>query len=294
MEITMADAGTESPASVDDEDVASGETASAVEEPTGVESTTSPDGNIVASIEEPASEDAQSSEVPPTSVATEGAAASQNSQTAAIQSQQDTLAAATLQIVATDLAPAPVVPRNSAKTIDMAVTQSSIEQSASASSPSSYFTALQTAQPNLQKWLDNWLGPGARATISAREASKPSAQPSATENIQAPSLQDNPIPDLPSDAPEAPLSELLAPEEIAQRYDEIQLWLDANPGTEQGIAASFPERSLFSYAAVGLAANAGHILVPGFGQTPGLAALDGYSFATLRGVSAGYAALRVI
>jgi len=228
--------------------------------------------------------------------------ASPNSRTAASQSRQDALAAAIRLSGAIDAAAAPVSPRNAAKPVDLVGAQFASEQTAFTGNPASSFAALQPAQPNLQSWLDNWLGPRGRASGGARETSSPTQSgdggpPQSVEDSRPQSVQDFAPPNLPDDIPESQPAELLTPEEIAQSYEDIKIWLDANPGIEQGIAGasgSPPERNPFTYIGAGFAGDTGYVSMPGFGRTPGMAILGGHELAPLRGIKDGYTLLGVI
>ncbi len=218
-----------------------------------------------------------------------------NLQTATVQSQQDTLAAATRMFGAIDSAAAPAPSRNIANPIELFNAQPGSEQAAFAPNPVSFPAALRPTQPSMQSWLDNWLGPGGRVTGGARETSQLSPETPAAEDDQLPSMQDFAPPSLPGDVPEMQRAEPLTPEQIAQRYDDIKIWLDANPGIEAGMAgASLPERNPFAYIDAGSAGGTGFVSMPGFGQTPGMAALGGHALAPLRGIRDGYTVLGVM
>jgi hypothetical protein len=102
---------------------------------------------------------------------------------------------------------------------------------------------------------------------------------------------------LQGDLPEAQPAEALTPEQIGQSYDDIELWLAANPGFEPGIpgsSGSLPERNLFACIGSGRVNDAGTISMPKFGDTPGMAAISGHALQPLRGISEGYALLNVL
>jgi hypothetical protein len=227
------------------------------------------------------------------SSATDGnASAAQNPQTAAGRNQQDALAAATSTLGAGESAVAPAVSPNIANAFDPLKPQRSVEQAAPAPSPTPLLTALRPTQPNLQSWLDNWLGPHARAFGVLPETTE---TPEA-DDVQPPSMQDFPPPYLPGDIPELQPAERLTAEQIAQQYDDIRIWLDANPGIEPGMTAtsgSAPERNPFTCIGVGSAGDSWYVSMPEFGQTPGMAALGGHAFAPLRGIKDGYTQLGI-
>jgi hypothetical protein len=189
---------------------------------------------------------------------------------------------------------APAQSRNAARPADSLDAQSTGGQSIADPNLASFFTALRPAQPNLQTWLDTWLGPGPRASGSAWESSSSTpldeaGQPSSAQDASPSNPQ--------SDIPETQPAESLTPEQIAQGYEDISRWLDANPGIEQGIAGasgSLPERNLFASIGTGFANDAGMITTPMFGETPGMAALAGNALQPLRGIKEGYTALGVI
>jgi Ca2+-binding RTX toxin-like protein len=219
------------------------------------------------------------------------ATALRNPQTAAGRGQQDLLAALTPMLGASESAAAPASSPNIAKPFDLFNARLRSEQATYAPSPTPLLTALRPIQPNLQSWLDNWLGPHARASAGLPET----PDTWAAEDGQPPSMQDFPPPYLPSDIPEMQPAEPLTPEQIAQRYDEIKIWLDANPGIEPGIAGgSPPERNPFTYSGAGSAGDTGSASMLGFGQTPGMAALGGHTLAPLRGLNDGYTLLGVL
>ena len=153
---------------------------------------------------------------------------------------------------------------------------------------------MPPAQPNLQTWLDNWLGPSARASTGTQEASDSTSsfepgQPSTVQDLEPSSPQ--------SDAPDARTPEALTPEEIAQSYEDIRRWLDENPGIEQGIAgasASLPERNLFAGIGAGFDQDAGTMAMARFGASPGIAAIAGNALQPLRGIKEGYTLLNVV
>jgi hypothetical protein len=194
---------------------------------------------------------------------------------------------------ASESAAAPAPSPNVAKPFDLFNAQLRSEQAAFAPSPTPFLTTLRPIQPNLQSWLDNWLGPHGRAIAGVRET----PETPAAEDGQQPFMQDFPPPNLPSDVPEMQPAEALTPEQIAQRYDDIKIWLDANPGIEPGMtgaSGSPPERNPFTYIGADPAGDTGYVSMPGFGQTPGMAALGGHALAPLRGIKDGYTLLGVV
>jgi hypothetical protein len=119
----------------------------------------------------------------------------------------------------------------------------------------------------------------------------------AAEDDQLPSMQDFPPPNLPGDVPEMQPAEPLTPEQIAQRYDDIKIWLDANPGVEPGMtgaSGSPPERNPFTYIGAGFAGDTGYASMPGFGRTPGMAILGGQALQGLQGIREGYKLLGLV
>ena len=194
---------------------------------------------------------------------------------------------------ASEFAAAPASSPNIATQLDLLNAQARSERPAFAPSPTPFLTTLRPIQPNLQSWLDNWLGPHARAIVGLRETSETPA----AEDGQLPSVQDFPPPYLPSDIPDMQPAEPLTPEQIAQRYDDIKIWLDANPGIERdmtGESGSPPERNPFTYIGAGSAGDTGYVSMAGFGQTPGMAVLGGHAFQRLQGIRDGYTLLGVI
>jgi hypothetical protein len=219
------------------------------------------------------------------------ATALRNPQTAADRSQQDLLAALTSMLGASESTAAPASSPNIAKPFDLFNAQLRGEQPAFAPSPTPFLTTPRPIQPNLQSWLDNWLGPHGRAIAGLRETPETPAE----EDGQLPSMHNFLPPYLPGDIPEMQPAEPLTPEQIAQRYDDIKIWLDANPGIEPGIAGGPPpERNPFTYIGPGSAGDTRYVSMPGFGQTPGMAALGGHALAPLRGIEDGYTLLGVI
>lgn len=184
-------------------------------------------------------------------------------------------------------------PRNAAKPVEFFGAQAGGEQAASAPSVTSFFTALQPVQPSLQTWLDNWLGPRGRASDGVRE----NTPTPAAEDAQFSVLPESAPPGVPGDIPERSFSEPLTPEQITQRYEDIKAWLDANPGIEHGIAGAsgaLPERNLFTFVGAGYAGDTGIASMPGFGQTAGMAVLDGHALQPLQGIREGYTPLGVM
>ncbi len=99
---------------------------------------------------------------------------------------------------------------------------------------------------------------------------------------------------MPSDSPSAQPVEAPTPEQISQRYRDIEAWLDANPGFEQGIAGgagALVGANPFAVPGAGSARDSGFVSVPGFGQSPGMAALGSDTLRPLQGISEGYTAL---
>ena len=144
----------------------------------------------------------------------------------------------------------------------------------------------------MQSWLDNWLGPRARAAAGSREDT-PAPE---VEDLQLPSEQDFAPLNLPDDLPEDQPEATLTAEEIAQNYQDIETWLHANPGIEQGTAGSNgspPQKNLFMIVAPGSAGDGGLASMTWLKQSPGMAAIGGEAFQPLRGIQEGYTALAV-
>jgi hypothetical protein len=215
----------------------------------------------------------------------------QNAQATINRNQQDALAEAMRMLAATESAAAQAPLRNAAKPVEMLDPQPVGGQDTAGANMAKYFTALKPVQPSLQTWLDNWLGPRARATSSAEEAtgstlSDEAGQPSSAQDALPFGVQ--------SDIPDAQPAEALTPEEIAQSYEDISLWFADNPGLEQemaGASGSIPERNLFACIGAGCASDAGTISMPGFGAAPGMTAIAGNSLQALRGIKEGYTLL---
>ena len=259
----------------------------------GVEEQMSSDADAIATAgnEDVAADDAQSSEIRPTTIAQSGTTPSQNSGTAAIQIKQQVLATAILLPSAIDAEVAPLSPLNAGKPGESFGRRLEGEQAAP--SAASFFAALQPVQPSLQTWLDNWLGPRARARDGLREAPPTPA----VEDAQMSFLPESASPGASGDISDLSFSEPLTPEQISQRYEDIRVWLDAHPGIEQGIAGasgSLPERNLFAFVGAGYSGDAGIASMPGFGRSPGLTALDGHALQPLRGINEGYTPLGVM
>ncbi len=290
-----ADAGVATPADDEVVQVSSSEAPPVAAEPTGAQAGTLLDNGTIsiASGEEAVADDPPSSEVRPTPLADGGITASQNSWRATVQSQQAALAAAILLAGAIDSEAAPVSPRKAAKPVEFFGAQAGGEQAASAPSVASFLAALQPVQPSLQTWLDNWLGPRGRASDGVRE----NTPTPAAEDAQFSVLPESAPPGVPGDIPERSFSEPLTPEQITQRYEDIKAWLDANPGIEHGIAgasSALPERNLFAFVGAGYAGDAGIASMRGFGQTAGMAVLDGHALQPLQGIREGYTPLGVM
>ncbi|MEK7754968.1 MAG: calcium-binding protein [Acidobacteriota bacterium] len=220
------------------------------------------------------------------------ASAPQNPQTTIGRSQQEAVAAATHMLGAGESAAAPAASPNIANAFDPLKPQLRIEQAASAPSPTPLLTALRPTQPNLQSWLDDWLGPHARAFGVPPETSETPD----TGDAQLPSMQDFLSPYLPGDIPELRSEEPVTAEQIAQQYDDIKIWLDANPGIGPGMIAtsgSAPERNPFTCIGTGSAGDSWYASMSEFGQTPGMSALGGHALAPLRGIKDGYLQLGI-
>ena len=211
---------------------------------------------------------------------------------ATLQSQQDDFATAMRTAAAIDSAAS--TSRKPTSPAEYPDPQSAGWQSTSAQAAASFFTALQPAQPNLQTWLDNWFGPSARPSSSVRESSESN---SFSEPGQSSPAQDVEPSNPQSDGPDMQPAEFLAPDEIAESYEEIQRWLAANPGVEHGIAGAsgaLPERNLFAGIGTSVTRDAGTIAMPRFGETPGMAAIAGNVLQPLRGINEGYTTLGVL
>jgi Ca2+-binding RTX toxin-like protein len=287
-----ADAGAGTPTGGDAFQAAGGDTAPADSGTSDAEAGTSSEGATApaASSGETVGDGFESGGGGLASAADDSSTALPNPQTVTGWSQQDILSAVTPMLGASESAAAPTLSPNVAKPFDLLNAQLRSEQAALAPSPTPFLTALRPIQPNLQSWLDNWLGPRGRASAGLRET----PDTSAAEDGQSPSMQDFPPPYLPSDVPEMQPAEPLTPEQIAQRYDEIKIWLDAHPAIEPGIAGgSWPERNPFTYIGAGSAGDTGYVSMPGFGQTPGMAALGGHALSPLRGIKDGYIQLGI-
>jgi len=224
------------------------------------------------------------------------AADAQSAPAAAMQSRQQALDAAMRMLAAGDLTTAPASSRAAANSAGMSNAQAAGAQPVAAPAPDAFFNALQPAQPNLQRWLDNWLGPSARASMdaNARETSDPTPPAEAGQPLP---VQESAPAYLQGDLPEAQPAESLTPEQIGQSYEDIELWLAANPGfdlSQYGAGGSLPERNLFACIGSGCANDAGRISMQKFGDTPGMAAIAGHALQPLRGIGEGYALLNVL
>ena len=145
----------------------------------------------------------------------------------------------------------------------------------------------------MQSWLDNWIGPRARARAGTQE----DAPTQAIDDDQPPLEQDVAPPDPPDEFQDTQPADALTPEEIAQSYEDIAAWLADHPGIEPDIAAaggSAPERNPFAVFGPGYAGAAGVASMAGFGQTPGMAAIGGNALQPLRGINEGYIPLGVV
>jgi hypothetical protein len=261
---------------------------------TGAEAGTSIDDAIAqdASSAENVADGSQSNggDLPP--VADGNAGASQNPQPATGRNQQDALAAAMRMFGAGESTVAPASSFNTANAFDLLKPQLSIEQAVSASSPTPFPAALRPTELNLQSWLDDWLGPHARAFGVLPETTETPE----TEDGQPRSVQEFRTPYLPGDLPELQTAESLAAEQIAQQYDDIRIWLDANPGIELGMTASSgspPERNPFTCIGAVSAGDYWYASMPEFGQTPGFATLGGHALVPLRGIKDGFTQLGI-
>jgi hypothetical protein len=222
------------------------------------------------------------------------ASAARDAQATIIRNQQGALAEAMRMLAATESVAAPASLRNAAKPVEMLNSQPVGGQDMAGANMASYFTALKPVQPSLQTWLDNWLGPRARASNSTEDASGPTT----FDEAGPPSSAQDALPfGLQTDIPDAQPAEALTPDEIAQSYADISLWLAANPGMEQEIAGasgSLQERNLFACIGAGCASDAGTISMPGFGASPGMSAIAGNSLQALHGIREGYTLLSAV
>ncbi len=228
-------------------------------------------------------------------------------QTAApMPAAQETFAAALRQLAATEATAATAQSRASARPIDSFDAPYAPAQPASAPSAASTVPATQASQPSLQTWLDNWLGPSARAGAGSSAGSNGGNSGSVRDAVnslppasagQPASVEDSAPPNPSNDTPDSQPTETLTPEQITQRYEDIERWLAANPGIEQGIAGasgSLPQRNLFASLSGGYTRDAGTISMPRFGETPGMNAIAGNTLQPLRGIKEGYTLLGVV
>ncbi len=218
-----------------------------------------------------------------------GASVLPNLPSAAMQDAQDTLLASLRTIVAFDsaIADASEPPRNSAKSTGISGVQIAAEQTASKRDPAPFFAAPQAPRPNMQSWLDNWLGPGARASAASLEQRSAPLTEDELSSSEQKLNPPEPAGELPQTEPEAELT----PEEIAQSYDDIRAWLDAHPGVGDGSvgAGGAPlEKNPFAFAGPGLANESGTASMAAFGLSPGMAAIGGRALQPLRGINEGY------
>ncbi len=218
------------------------------------------------------------------------------SQTDMNQRQQNALATASLLSSATDAASTIAPVRSFAKPSDSSGAQLDVAPLASAPSPATFFTALQQpAQPNMQIWLDNWLGP--RGRIGATQEPRSESQSPDHDDSGQPTTPDSDWRGMPSDSPDEKATESLTPEQISQRVQDVEAWLDANPGIEQGIAGgtgALMEANPFALLAAGTVRETGFMSAPRFGQAPGMAALSGDALKPLQGIGEGYTFLSLI
>jgi len=227
-----------------------------------------------------------------------GVAPTQEPRTTATPSQREIPSAALQTLDAGDSADALVQPRNSVKAVDAFNAQVPSAPFVATQSPASFFSALQPTKPDMQSWLDNWLGPGARASAGAGDQSSADSygegpQPLTEPDRPAPAMQDFEPHSPTGDPPEAPPAAALTPEEIAQRYADSAAWLAANSGSEPELAwesGAPPQQNPFGLTQSGSAAD-NAVSMAWFGQSPGMAAIGGHALQPLRGISEGCAAL---
>jgi hypothetical protein len=183
-------------------------------------------------------------------------------------------------------------PRSEAKPLDLSSAQPGSGPAGFSSGADSLFSPLRPAQPSMQAWLDDWLGPRARANAGAREGTAPAD----TEDVSPPPMEEF-APLIPQDdMPEAQPAEALTPEEIAQRYENIASWLADQPGIEPGsqmASGSAAQRNLFALVGAGPAGDGGFGSAGVFGQTSGMAAIGGNALQPMRGINEGYTTIAV-
>jgi len=212
-------------------------------------------------------------------------------QTVAAQSKQDDLLSALSQSGQFDSLSAPTL-RSGGKPFDLSSAQPGSAPAGFSSGADPLFGPLRPTQPSMQAWLDDWLGPRARASAGARE----NAAPADIEDTPPPMEEFSPrIPQ--DDIHETQPAEALTPDEIAQRYENIASWLADHPGIEAGSAmasGSAPQRNLFASLGAGPADDVGFGAAGVFGQSPGMAAIGGNALQPLRGINEGYTPLGVV
>ena len=217
-----------------------------------------------------------------------------NYQPATFQSQQDALQSQLRTIGAIDSAAAAQPPLDWAKARNAVGAPAANGHTAPAPVPDSFFTAIKPAKLDLQSWLDNWIGPHARASV---DLSEDALAPDIDDDPPPSSEQDVAPPDPPDEFQDTQPADALTPEEIEQSYEDIAAWLADHPGTDPDVAAaggSAPERNPFAFFGAVCTDAAGVASMTGFGQTPGMAAIGGFALQPLRGIKDGYAPLGVI
>ncbi|MFH1603016.1 MAG: hypothetical protein ABIH03_03820 [Pseudomonadota bacterium] len=99
---------------------------------------------------------------------------------------------------------------------------------------------------------------------------------------------------MPDDNPDEQATKSLTPEQILRRTRDIEAWLDANPGSEQGSAGgtgALAQANPFALLGAGSARGIASMSMPRFGQAPGMAAIAADALRPLQGIGEGYTVL---
>jgi Ca2+-binding RTX toxin-like protein len=145
-----------------------------------------------------------------------------------------------------------------------------------------FFAHVTPPAMTTQEWLNAWFPAGAR-NLASRESRDNSPDTPADPSI-SPQPSDAPVEQPPS-APD------MSPEEVAQRYREIDEWLAQQDGLDDETLAGFSPAPL--YALSGMSSNDAALSLAGmrFGATPGVAQLAANAMLPLQGLGDGFAKL---
>jgi hypothetical protein len=140
------------------------------------------------------------------------------------------------------------------------------------------FARVEPPPMTTQRWLDEWLPAGGRASAaSERPAPRDDSAPVVPDVPALPALESLPG----TTEPQTPLT----PEEISDRYDEIDAWLEEHQGDDEVVAAPLPDMVASVF---GNAFDVGGSRDTVWNRLAGVASLGGHAMRGLEGLREGF------